>query len=163
MKIVSIGGGEISTGETLPIDKYIIGLTNKARPKLLFIPTASYDSDTYIKNVTEAYQSLGVGVLSLKMAGTCISKEEIEQLIEDAGILYVGGGNTRFMMEVWREHDFLKVLQQAGDTGKILCGLSAGAIAWFESGLSDSDRFSNNSNWKFRKVPATGFLPSPGL
>lgn len=38
-KIVAIGGGELSKGETYILDKYIVELACKSKPKLLFIPT----------------------------------------------------------------------------------------------------------------------------
>ena len=43
-KIVGIGGGRMGELETLAIDKEIIELTGKSRPKALFVPTASSDS-----------------------------------------------------------------------------------------------------------------------
>jgi dipeptidase E len=49
--IVAIGGGEIRTRGTAPIDREIVRLAKKKNPRLLFIPTASADSDGYWKNV----------------------------------------------------------------------------------------------------------------
>lgn len=45
--IVAIGGGEIRTRGTAAIDREIIRLSGKKNPKLLFIPTASSDSERY--------------------------------------------------------------------------------------------------------------------
>jgi dipeptidase E len=39
--IIAIGGGELSTGQTLKIDKFIVSAAQKSNPKLLFIPTAA--------------------------------------------------------------------------------------------------------------------------
>ena len=47
-KIVAIGGGELKDLETLEIDKRIVELTGKTRPKALFIPTASGDAVGYM-------------------------------------------------------------------------------------------------------------------
>lgn len=65
VKIVTIGGGKIKTGETHIIDKYIVDIANKNNPKLLFIPTASYDSEGYIDMVKVVYSKLGCTVDSL--------------------------------------------------------------------------------------------------
>lgn len=39
--IIAIGGGEISLGQTIKIDKFIVEKAKIDNPKLLFIPTAS--------------------------------------------------------------------------------------------------------------------------
>ena len=62
-RIVAIGGGEIKDGETLNIDKFIVSLSGKERPSLLFIPTASHDAEEYIGTVKEASSGIGsVGI-----------------------------------------------------------------------------------------------------
>ena len=53
-------------------------------------------------------------------------------------MIYVGGGNTKSMLAVWREWKLDKLLLKAYNDGKILCGVSAGAICWFEQGITDS-------------------------
>jgi dipeptidase E len=53
--IVAIGCGEIRTKGTAPIDREIIRLSAKKNPKLLFIPTASSDSERYWKHVQEYF------------------------------------------------------------------------------------------------------------
>ncbi|MFH0804049.1 MAG: Type 1 glutamine amidotransferase-like domain-containing protein, partial [Candidatus Zambryskibacteria bacterium] len=54
-KIIAIGGGEIGrpgfSVETTQIDREIINLTGKKNPRLLFIPTASADSESYYETV----------------------------------------------------------------------------------------------------------------
>ncbi|HHX00068.1 MAG TPA: type 1 glutamine amidotransferase-like domain-containing protein, partial [Acholeplasmataceae bacterium] len=45
--IITIGGGEINTGETRKIDQFIVDAAKKENPKLLFIPTASNDAPGY--------------------------------------------------------------------------------------------------------------------
>jgi dipeptidase E len=50
-KIVIIGGGDIGRSKTLKLDRRVVELTKKKRPKALFIPTASGDSQGYYKIV----------------------------------------------------------------------------------------------------------------
>jgi dipeptidase E len=58
-KIVAIGGGEIGKPgypvETTKIDKEILRLTGKKSPRLLFIPTASDDSELYFETVKKHF------------------------------------------------------------------------------------------------------------
>jgi len=53
--IVAIGGGEIRTRGTARIDREIVRLAKKKNPNLLFIPTASSDSDRYWKHVRQYF------------------------------------------------------------------------------------------------------------
>ena len=42
------------------------------------------------------------------------------------------------MLAVWREWGIDKLLKEAYLNGKIMSGVSAGAICWFEKGITDS-------------------------
>jgi dipeptidase E len=53
-------------------------------------------------------------------------------------LVVVPGGNTANMLAVWRVHGFDAVLRAALDAGVLLAGWSAGAICWFEVGVTDS-------------------------
>ena len=61
----------------------------------------------------------------------------LDSLINKADIIYVGG-NTKSMLSVWREWKLDELLLKAYNKGKILSGVSAGAICWFEQGITDS-------------------------
>jgi len=67
-------------------------------------------------------------------------------------IIYVGGGNTRSMICLWREWGADEVLREAYEAGILLCGVSAGAICWFEQGVTDSV-------WPLGVLPCLGLLP----
>ena len=147
-KIIAIGRGEIGRPgypiETTAIDKEIIRLSGKIKPKLLFIPTASDDSEGYIQAVKKHFgQRLGCKVSSLLIFRQKLSEEEIKKQVLSSDIIYVGGGNTLSMMKRWRKVGLDKILLEAYQKKIILSGLSAGAICWFKSGCSDSRRFSN--------------------
>ena len=42
------------------------------------------------------------------------------------------------MLAVWREWKLDELLLKAYNRGAVLCGVSAGAICWFEKGITDS-------------------------
>ena len=42
------------------------------------------------------------------------------------------------MLAVWKEWKLYQLLLKAYNRGAILCGVSAGAICWFEKGVTDS-------------------------
>lgn len=147
-KIIAIGGGEIGRPgypvETTQIDKEIINLTGKKNPRLLFIPTASADSELYFETVKKHFgKTLGCKTDVLYLINKNLSKKEIEQKIFGSDIIYVGGGNTLKMMKVWRKYGVDKILKQAYEKGIVLSGLSAGSICWFRWGNSDSRKSIN--------------------
>jgi dipeptidase E len=142
--IVAIGGGEIRTRGTAPIDRGIIRLSNKKNPKLLFVPTASSDSERYWKHVQEYFGDfLKCKTDVLFLVREQPSREQIRTKILSADIIYVGGGNTLQMMRLWRRLGVDKLLKAAYENGTVLAGISAGSICWFESGHSDSMSFYN--------------------
>ena len=156
MKIIAIGGGEIGRPgypvETTKIDKEIITLTGKQKPRLLFVPTASSDSESYYEVVKKHFgKRLGCKTDVLYLIKEKLTKKQIEEKVFAADIVYVGGGNTAKLMKVWRATGLDKILKKAGEKGIVLSGISAGAICWCKYGLSDSRRF-NNSNADFIRV-----------
>jgi peptidase E len=53
-------------------------------------------------------------------------------------VIYVGGGSTANMLAVWHVHGVDRVMAEAWERGIVLTGASAGAICWFEDGVTDS-------------------------
>jgi dipeptidase E len=157
-KIVAIGGGELRLRETLTIDREILNLTGKSNPQLLFLPTASEDAEGYIATVQAIYSELGADVNSLKLITDEPTQTEIEDKILSSDAIYVGGGNTQKMMNIWREKGVDKVLKKAFEQGIVISGLSAGAICWFEFGSTDSPRFTNSEDTDFVLIQGLGFV-----
>ncbi len=163
-KIVTIGGGEIGRPgypvETTKIDKELIRLTGKKSPVVLFIPTASSDSEGYYEAVKKHFgKRLGCKTDVLWLIKEKPSKKSIEQKIISADIVYVGGGNTQKMLRIWKQYEVDKILKRAWEQGVVLSGLSAGSICWFSGGTSDSRRF-NNPKADLIKVTGLGFIPA---
>jgi len=152
--IVAIGGGQIRTRGTADIDREIIRLSNKEHPRILFVPTASSDSARYWQRFLEYFgKFLKCKADVLFLVNEPPSARQIERKILSADIVYVGGGNTLFMMRVWRRLGVDKLLKTAYENGTVLSGISAGAICWFETGITDS--------WAERlaPLPCLGWLP----
>lgn len=161
-KIVAIGGGEIGRPgysiETSKIDKEILKLSGKKRPKFLFIPTASSDADGYVKVVNNYFGGkLGCAIDILYLVNKKTSYQEIKNKILNSDIIYVGGGNTFKMLKLWRRLGVDKILAIAYKKGIVLSGVSAGAICWFKYGHSDSRKF-NNRNAAYIKVRGLDFV-----
>ena len=157
--IVAIGGGEIRTRGTAAIDREILRLSGKKNPKLLFIPTASSDSERYWKHVDEYFgEFLKCKTDVLYLIKEQPSKEQIRRKIRSADVIYVGGGNTLSMMRIWRRLGVDRLLKTAYENGTVLSGISAGSICWFDSGHSDSMSFYSPQKWKYINVKGLGLI-----
>lgn len=158
-RVVAISGGDLQTTENLNV--YALGLTGKESPNVLFVGTASMDSDAYYSGFQSAYRKLNCNVKALPLTRGEVDEAVIDERLEWADIIYVGGGDTGTMMEIWKKHSLDEKLKRVyeKDTA-VLTGLSAGAICWFGSGYSDSDSFKGNEEWSYKIVDGMlGFYP----
>lgn len=142
-KLVTIGGGRIKGWnfdtkdsnqeiyETENIDKEIVKLSEKENPKLLFIGTASRENSIYFNAIKNIYEDLGCVAESLEI----ISSNDLEKIREkvlSSDIVYIGGGNTRFMLQEWERVGLKEILLEAYNNGIVMSGFSAGAYCWFK-------------------------------
>lgn len=167
-KIIAIGGGRIGgpkedgsghyETETTLIDQEIIKLTGKKNPRLLVIPTASYESLYYSLGIRDQFLRLGCSEVNvLTLSRTSLTKAQIKEMILSHDAIYVGGGNTLRMMRIWKKWGIDKALKEAHKKGIVLSGLSAGSICWFTYGNSDSRSYSSGSN-QLIKVSGLGLI-----
>jgi len=134
--IVAIGGGGFGRSlGSLEIEKYLISLISKKRPKICFIPTASGDSSLYKLNFYRAFSKLDCITSHIDFFSRT---ENLEEKVLTQDIIYVGGGNTKSMLAVWKEWGLNNILHNAYEKGIVMSGVSAGAICWFEKGITDS-------------------------
>jgi len=133
-RIVAMCGG-FSLAIEREIDAGILALTGAPRPRVLFVPTASGDSADYVARFYAAFarcaEASHVALFKREVA-------DLEALCRQQDVIYVGGGNTANMLAVWKVHGFDRALRAAYEAGVILCGISAGAICWFDDGVTDS-------------------------
>jgi peptidase E len=81
-----------------------------------------------------------------------MSVEKIQGKIEAADCIYIGGGDTVYMLEKWKETGVDKMIISAYEQGKIICGLSAGAICWFKDMYTDYEIMrGQSSNYVLKK------------
>jgi dipeptidase E len=135
-QIIPVGGAAFSADpRNLALDRYILDQTGLARPRVLFVPTATGDSDPYIAKFYGAYTALDARPSHLTFFQRT---PDLRSLVLSQDLVFVGGGNTKSMLAVWRDWDLPGILREASDSGVVLAGVSAGAICWFEQGVTDS-------------------------
>lgn len=169
MKIVAIGGGNNSnikkTGEPKiyehdNINKEIIRLSNKKKPNVLYVTHASspeYEVGSFnaFRNIFEKMYFCPVKLFSIK---DLMDKEKTDKLIDWADVIYVGGGNTKQMMELWIKSGLDEKIKEVADR-KVLCGTSAGGGCWFKYMCSDYLQMeTGNPSAPFMHVKGLGLI-----
>lgn len=135
--IVAMGGGGFSMEPENPLlDRYVLDLARVERPAVCFVPTASGDAESYIDRFHAAFGALPCTPTHLSLFQPPTADLRAFLLAQD--VIYVGGGNTRSMLALWREWGLDAILREAWEGGAVLAGLSAGSICWFEQGVTDS-------------------------
>lgn len=134
--IIAIGGGGFGAnpGQGI-IEKYILKQTKKKNPKICFIPTATGDNEAYKVNYYSTFTNLDCYPSHLDFFKRT---PDLNDLILNQDAIFVGGGNTKSMLAVWREWGLDKILKKAYLNGTVMSGVSAGAICWFQNGITDS-------------------------
>ncbi len=122
--------------DNLALEKYVLEQIQKPHPNVCFIATASGDSEGYILKFFEAFLELECRPSYLSLFR--LPKAHLEEFLLEKDILYVGGGNTRSMLALWREWKLDAIIQKAYKKGVLLAGISAGANCWFEQCITDS-------------------------
>ena len=137
-RIIAISSGDLES--TKKINEYAFNMLTSTSKNILFVSTASNDSDGYIEAFLGAFSHMGCEVSSLKLATQVYDIEEIQEKVSWADIIYVGGGDTIFMINIWKKYGFDEILKDVYKNDKaILMGISAGAICWFNCGCTDSE------------------------
>jgi dipeptidase E len=151
-QIIAMGGGGFSMEpDNLLLDRYVLKQTGKAKPKVCFVPTASGDSQGYIERFYKAFATLECEPSHLSVFK--LPTSDLESFVLEKDLIYVGGGNTRNLLLLWKAWGLDVLFRKAWENGTVLAGLSAGAICWFEQGSTDS--------WpgELRALDGLGFLP----
>lgn len=138
MKLILSGGGSGKKSEIL--DKLFAEMISKKKP-LLYIPIAidqvKHPLPDCLKWLKGTFDNLGI-----KNYEMWSEKEIIENKNYDAtrfGGIYIGGGNTYYLLNRLNDAGFFKVIKSALDNNVPIYGGSAGAIIFGKSILTSSD------------------------
>ena len=138
----AIGGANYDKKESYIIDLDIIAQTHKKHPSILLITAANNDNINKTSSIIHYFESLGCNVGVLKSDNVNI--HDVEALFEENDIIYLCGGITSRLVEYAEKINLHKMLINAYTNGKIIVGVSAGAILFFDYGYGDKDAYFYN-------------------
>jgi peptidase E len=134
--IVAMGGGGFLGGNlSSPLDDLLLDLTPVRRPQVVFLPTATGDSERAVAAFDAAWSRRDCVI---DVAYTFGVPDRPAARVGAADVVVVAGGNTANMLAVWRLHGVDRALREAWERGATLGGVSAGANCWFEACVTDS-------------------------
>jgi peptidase E len=136
-QIVAMGGVSFDPKfGAFPLLRYTLGLTGKARPMVCLIPTAGGEKPEGIINFYAA--SVPLDFIPTHLSLFSPPSADLRAFLLAQDLIFVGGGNTKSMLALWREWEVDRILREAWRQGIVLAGGSAGSICWFEQGTTDS-------------------------
>ena len=134
-KIIAIGGGGFTHQLDTSLDQFVIDQSKKTKNKIGFLATASKDDENKINLFYKRYQNTQSELSHFNLTSVL---DGFSEWIINKDIIYIGGGNTFFMLNIWKKNKLESIFKNAYEKGIILSGVSAGAVCWFDWILSDS-------------------------
>jgi len=89
---------------------------------VLFVPFALYDRDAYSSMARERFKAMGYELDSIHTAS------DMQQAVNDAEVIFIGGGNTFRLLKSLYDFDLLPSIRQRVAEGMPYIGSSAGSI-----------------------------------
>ncbi|HEX3911661.1 MAG TPA: peptidase E [Solirubrobacteraceae bacterium] len=138
-QIFAMGGGGFTMEPTNPLlDDFVLSLTQAKHPRVLFLPTASGDTTTQINAFQARFADRWCTHEHLSLFRLSETRRTLAEIVLEQDVIYVGGGSMRNLLAIWRAHGLDRLLVQAWRAGTVLAGLSAGAMCWFQGGVTRS-------------------------
>jgi dipeptidase E len=151
--LLALGGGGFTMGPGDPaLDELALELAGGASPKILFLPTAGGDAAAQIAAFYGAFADRACRPRALSLFRLHGTSASVRDLVLEQDVIYVGGGSMRNLLAIWRAHGLDAILREAWEREIVLAGLSAGAMCWFEGGIT-------MSSGPPEVIEGLGFLP----
>jgi dipeptidase E len=141
-RILALGGHDFTSR---PPDRAVSELllrlaTERAggRPRICILPTASGDTSEHIGRFYAAFGERACEPSDLSLFRLGRRPMALRDHLLSQDLIYVGGGSLVNLLAVWEAHEIGAILSLAWRRGVVLAGQSAGAMCWFETGITKS-------------------------
>jgi dipeptidase E len=137
--IFAMGGGGFTMEPSNPLlDDFVLSLARATEPRILFLPTASGDTSGQINAFKARFAARTCVAEHLSLFRLRETDRTLREIVLEQDVVYVGGGSMRNLLAIWQAHRLEDLLVQAWTAGTVLAGLSAGAMCWFQAGVTRS-------------------------
>ena len=138
-RILALGGHDFDrrAGNDAICD-LIVELAESQKPKICLLPTASGDPQEGIARFRRSFAERDAipHVISLFRLGENPVDLREELLSQD--VIYAGGGSMLNLIAIWKAHAIDVIMRECWDEGILIVGQSAGAMCWFQGGITSS-------------------------
>jgi dipeptidase E len=141
-RVLALGGHDFTSR---PPDRAVCELmlrlaTSRAegRPRICILPTASGDTSEQIGRFYAAFGERACEPSDVSLFRLGRRPMELRDHLLAQDLIYVGGGSLLNLLAVWEAHELGAILSLAWRQGIVLAGQSAGAMCWFEAGITKS-------------------------
>jgi dipeptidase E len=138
-RILAIGGGGFTTSiRDLALDHWAVSLTGKDAPGVCLLPTASGDPEHQIERFYSTFRGTADRLSHISLFRLGARPLSLRRHLLSQDLIYVGGGSLVNLLALWSVHGLDRTLAEAWERGILLCGVSAGAMCWFEAAVTRS-------------------------
>jgi ribonuclease HI len=133
--IVAIGGLGHQTARK-SYAAWLLSICKRKRPRVCFVPTAGGDHPALDQSFRDSFADLRCELSTLHLFEREIT--DLASFLQAQDLVLVSGGNTLNLLAVWRAHGVDELMTKALGGGTLLAGWSAGALCWFQGGVTDA-------------------------
>jgi dipeptidase E len=138
-RVLAIGGGGFSSSiRDLALDHWAVSLTGADAPGVCLLPTASGDPEHQIERFYSTFRGKADRLSHISLFRLGARPMSLRRHLLGQDMIYVGGGSLVNLLALWRAHGLDRTLIEAWERGVLLCGVSAGAMCWFEAAVTRS-------------------------
>src|SRR5207342_1072547 len=134
-RILALGGLGEDDDSAGRLVRFALGLTEKERPRVCLVPTATNELPEY---TVRFYENLSGVTDCSHVSFFPWPRGDLREHVLAQDVIFVSGGNTANLLAIWRAHGVDEIIREAWEQGIVLAGSSAGMICWFEAGVTDS-------------------------
>jgi dipeptidase E len=138
-RILALGGHDFDrrAGNDAICD-LIVELAESPKPRICLLPTASGDPEDQIARFRRVFSERDCipQVISLFRLGE--NPVDLREELLNQDVIYAGGGSMVNLIAIWRAHGLDEILRECWREGILICGQSAGAMVWFQGGITSS-------------------------
>jgi peptidase E len=116
----------------------IVDLADSSRPRICLLPTASGDPQDQIASFRRSFGERDCEPSSVSLFRLGTERVDLRRHLLAQDVIYVGGGSMVNLVAIWKAHALGALLREAAAEGILICGQSAGAMCWFEQGVTCS-------------------------
>ena len=149
-------GGKNKDSVSCKIESEIIRMTGKNKPTILLCPYAT------IGDIEKAKQKFIKMTDKLDYELIVMDKDnmkDFDELLNKSDILYITGGVSDDLVEIFKKNNLDKILIKYLDSNKIFAGSSAGAMLFTVISMGDKYMYTDNfHNYNYKMVPCLGIL-----